>query len=66
MTTLRAETFAGRNFRVSKKTAIYGINFCVSRLLEQISWKKLSRIEKKVYFRVKKFSQMSKKNKIYF
>ena len=50
--TLRAETFAGRNFRVSKNREIYGINFRVSRFLEQISWKKLSR--------------MSKKNKIYF
>ena len=65
--TLRAETFAGRTFRVSKKKReIYGINFHVSRFLEQISWEKLSRIEEKVYFRVKKLSRMSKKNKIYF
>ena len=64
--------FKGRNFRVQKLSCvkktreIYGINFRVSRILEQISWKKLSRIVEKVYFRVKKLSRMSKRNKIYF
>jgi len=44
--TLRAETFAGINFCVStKKREIFGKNFYVCRILEQISRKKLSRIQ---------------------
>ena len=65
-TTFRAETFAGRNFRVSKKP--------------RNLWNKLSRfavfgtnvVEKtfanrgKSLFSREKFSRMNKKNKIYF
>jgi len=52
--TLRAETFAGINFRVLKKREIFDKNFRVWRFLELILRKKLLRIQNKVCFRVKK------------
>ena len=59
-------TFAGRNFRVQKKHEIYGINFRVSRFLKEISRKKLSQIEEKVYFRVKKTFAIEHKIRFFF
>ena len=63
--------FKGRNFRgqkfsrVKKTREIYGINFRVSRFLEQISWKKLSRIEKKFILREKTFANEQKKKDLF-
>ena len=65
MYTLRAKIFVGRNFRVPEKREIWGINFRLSQLFEQMWQKKLSRIEEKVKLRVKKLSRMSK-NKILY
>ena len=48
----RSEYFRGQKLSRTKKREIYEINFRVSRFLKEISRKKLSRIEEKVYFRI--------------